>query len=173
MYHSLLPSLQALAQKALFQSFEAATETVCNQTWCSYFSLFTYKTFQHAQQHNLAIQHTTWSSQNLPDSQKSYGGQYNPDLQQVPGPQFFALKVTLFSCHDIPYPVDRFRPKEKQSNYTLMTHTPTALFARKISPAHVPHTGFPPLTNSRSAGNCKRQMEVRFCKLYISKLARN
>lgn len=34
-------------------------------------------------------------------------------------------------------------------------NTPTALLAKKISPAHVPQTGFPVLTNSRKAGNCK------------------
>lgn len=39
---------------------------------------------------------------------------------------------------------------------------PTALFARKMSPAQVPHTGFPVPTNSRSAGNCKERWGEMF-----------
>lgn len=36
---------------------------------------------------------------------------------------------------------------------------PTALSAKNIRPAHVPQTGFPVLTNSRRAGNFKRENE--------------
>jgi hypothetical protein len=36
----------------------------------------------------------------LPDSQKSYGGQYNLVPQQVPDLLFFALQVTLLIGHD-------------------------------------------------------------------------
>ena len=36
-----------------------------------------------------------------------------------------------------------------------MQNPPVALFAKKISPAQVPQTGFPILTNSRKAGNYK------------------
>lgn len=41
-------------------------------------------------------------------------------------------------------------------------HPPTALFARKISPAQVPQTGFPSLTNSRRAGNWKGKGDNKY-----------
>jgi hypothetical protein len=35
-----------------------------------------------------------------------------------------------------------------------------ALFARKIRPAHVPHTGFPEPTNSLNAGNFRKNKKI-------------
>jgi hypothetical protein len=115
------------------------------------FVLNNYKSFKHAKLNNIGHQQATWSP-NLPDSQKSFGGQYNLVRRQVPDPLFFALQVTLFNYHDILLKL--FSKKREHAKYKLVTHSPTALFARKMSPAQVPQTGFPPPTNSRSAWNC-------------------
>lgn len=85
--------------------------------------------------------------------------QSRPPINSCP-PVFCAAKTDrkeiaklVSISHEVQHMVKYTKRKRK------IKPSPVALFAKKMRPAHVPHTGFPVLTNSRKAGNYRHKKD--------------
>jgi hypothetical protein len=137
-----------LAQIALSQSFEAAREIVCNETWCSYLCLTTKPLNMW---NSIVWPSTGYMISKLPDSQKSFGGQYNLVLRQVPDPLFFALQGTLLTGF-------------QKKNITSINWCPTHLLLclqERWAQRRFPRQAFH-LRQTLEVQGTARQIEVRF-----------